>query len=58
MNFCSTCYVPIEECEVSAKSFYCPKCKTKFGLNYQYHIAFILVPVALGFLYCLARTMW
>jgi hypothetical protein len=51
------CNNPDSNCEISAKRFYCPECKTEYGLNYQYHAAFILIPIVLGFIYCFARTL-
>lgn len=57
MNTCPKCCAPFSECEVSARRFYCPNCKFKAGLNFEYHIAFILTPVIVAFVYCLIRTM-
>lgn len=58
MNKCPDCYLPYDECHVSTKSFYCPYCKLSYGLNFQYHLAFILAPVIVTFVYLLTRNMW
>lgn len=58
MNKCPRCWLPYAECEVSAKRFYCPSCRLTVGLNFQYHIAFILTPIIIAFVYLLTRTIW
>ncbi len=59
MEFCPKCWAPEEFFASSAKEVRCTQCNKKiYGLNYQYHIVFILAPVIVGFLYCLARTMY
>lgn len=49
------CNNPDSNCEVSARRFYCPECKTEYGLNFQYHISFIVAPIIIAFIYCFAR---